>query len=469
MHFLLGEFAAMVGARLAAGDPGAAITGIATDSRRVRPGDLFVAIRGERTDGHRFVRAALAGGAAAALVAVAPPDAVPPGAGLLVAADPVPALGRAAAAHLGELGRGLRVVGITGSVGKTTTRALAAAALSVRHRVLAPEGNLNTEIGLPIICLHAGPEHEVAVLELAMRGPGEIAHLARICRPVVGALTRIGPSHLEALGSMEAIVAAKGELVAALPPGGTAVLNADDPLQRGMAARGPAPAIWYGTGGDVRAEGVAVLPGAGTRFDLRLPGGDRAEVRLALPGRHQVGNALAAAGVALALGLPAADIASGLSRARAPHDRLEVRRLADWVLIDDVYNASPASTHAALDVLAQLAQPGRALILFADMLELGTLTEAGHREVGRAIAASPARGLATVGEAASTFLRAEAGLPGPVCATPEEAAAWALAELRPGDCVLVKGSRGMEMERAVAALRAAAESGAGPQPGGGGA
>jgi UDP-N-acetylmuramoyl-tripeptide--D-alanyl-D-alanine ligase len=456
MRLTLGELAGLTGGRVAAGDPGMLLRGIATDSRRVRAGDIFCALPGERTDGHRFITAALLAGAAAALAAHPPAEPLPEGRGLLLVDDPVRALGRAATSWLARLRPRLRVVGITGSVGKTTTRTLAAAAASARLRVLEPQGNYNTEIGLPITCLDAGPEHDAAVLELAMRGPGQIARLAEICRPEVAALTLIGPSHLEVLGSMEAVAAAKGELVQALPPGGVAVLNADDPWQRRIAAASPAPVQWYGYGADadIRATEVEVLPGRGSRFRLHLPGQAPVWVQLRLPGRHQVGNALAAAGAAAAIGVPAEAVAEGLGRAEPPHDRLEIRRVGDITLLDDVYNASPASAAAALDVLGQLAAPGRALILFGDMLELGVESEPGHRAVGRAVARSPARALATVGEAAAAWLRPEAGLPGPACASPEEAADWALGEVRPGDTVLVKGSRGMQMERALARLQA---------------
>ncbi len=463
MRLTLGELSTLTSGRVAAGDPGLSVRGIATDSRRVRDGDLFCALPGERTDGHRFIADAFAAGAAAALAAQRPAD-LPPGRALLLVDDPVKALGRAAALWLGRLRPRLRVVGVTGSVGKTTTRTLAVAAASSRLRVLEPPGNYNTEIGLPIACLEAGPEHDVAILELAMRGAGQIARLAEICRPEIGAMTLIGPSHIEVLGSMEAVAAAKAELLEALPAAGVAVLNGDDPWQRRIAAKSPARVQWYGYGpdADIQASDVEVIPGAGTRFRLRLPGQQPVEVRLRLPGRHQVGNAMAAAGAVAALGLPAEAIAEGLGRAEPPHDRLEILHVGPVTLISDVYNASPASAMAALDVLAQVAQPGRAVILFGDMLELGEVTEPGHREVGRVIAASPARALATVGASAARWLRPAAGLPGPDCGSPEEAADWALGEVRAGDTVLVKGSRGIEMERALDRLRsglAAAGSG----------
>lgn len=454
MRLSLGELAHLTSGRVAAGDPFQLVLGMATDSRRVRAGDLFCALPGERTDGHRFIGAALAAGAVGALAAETPPD-LPAGKALLLVDDPVKALGRAAATWLSRLRPRLRVIGVTGSVGKTTTRTLAVAAAAARLRVLEPPGNYNTEIGLPIACLEATPEHDVAILELAMRGAGQIARLAEICRPEIGALTLIGPSHIEVLGSMEAVAAAKAELLEALPADGLAVLNADDPWQRRIAAKSPAPVRWYGCGpdADIQASDVVVLPGAGTRFRLRLPGQAPVEVCLRLPGRHQVGNAMAAAGAVAALGLPAEAIAQGLARAEPPHDRLEIHHVGPVTLISDVYNASPASAAAALDVLAQVSSPGRALILFGDMLELGEVTEPGHREVGGAVARSPARALATVGRSSATWLRPASGLPGPDCDEPEAAADWALREVRPGDTVLVKGSRGMEMERALERLR----------------
>ncbi|HVB08968.1 MAG TPA: UDP-N-acetylmuramoyl-tripeptide--D-alanyl-D-alanine ligase [Bacillota bacterium] len=456
MRLTLGELASLASGRVAAGDPGLVLTGIAVDSRRVRPGDIFCALPGERTDGHRFILDALRGGASAALAASGPELALPDGKALLLVDDPIQALGRAATTWMAGLRPRLRVIGITGSVGKTTTRTLTAAAVATRMGVLEPEGNYNTEIGLPITCLEAGPQHAAAVLELAMRGPGQIARLAEICRPEIGALTLIGPSHLEALGSMEAIAAAKEELVAALPAHGVAILNTDDPWQRAMAPRARAPVQWYGFGPevDIRATDVELLQGEGSRFRLHLPGQRPVSVRLRLAGRHLVANALAAAGAASALGVPADAVAEGLGRAEPPHDRLEIRRIGSYTLVGDAYNASPASSAAALEVLGELAAPGRALILFGDMLELGPLAESGHREVGRLIARSPARAMATVGSAAEAWVRPEAGLPGRACASPEEAADWALRELAPGDTVLVKGSRGMQMERALQWLQA---------------
>jgi UDP-N-acetylmuramoyl-tripeptide--D-alanyl-D-alanine ligase len=469
----LAEVASATGGVLARGDPGAAIGSVSIDSRALSPSALFVAVPGQRTDGHLFVSQACAAGAAAALVQR--DVEAPPGFGLIRVDDTTLALGRLARRHVGRLGA--RVVAVTGSVGKTGTRGLCAAALGSRLRVLQPEGNWNTELGVPLTCLRLEPEHDALVLEYAMRGPGQIAHLCRICRPDVGVVTLIGPSHLELLGTLDNVARAKGELVQALPAGGAAILNRDDPWQAGMARRTGARVVWYGfgPGAAVTARDVEPRGAAGTRFRLVAPAGE-AWVDLPLVGRHQVGNALAAAAAALELGLSPDEAAAGLAAARPASGRLEVHRLGPLWLLDDAYNAAPASCLAALDALAGLAPPERRVAVLGDMLELGPAAEAGHRQVGEAAARLPVRLLVAVGPL-SARTAAAAGAVAVHCPD-RAAAARALAEgLREGDVVLVKGSRAMGMEEladvvrrwaarqgGVAAAAAPEPAAAGPDP-----
>lgn len=390
------------GARILAGDPGLPLRAVAADTRALRPGDLFCALRGERVDAHTLLPQAFAAGAAAVLVDRLPGDVwqmeqVPAGCGVLWAPASVLALGRIASAHLAGLHPSPAVVGITGSVGKTGTRSLIQAALG--QGVLGAVQSFNTEVSLPLICLRAGPEHRYVVLELAMRGPGQIAYLARIGRPRVGVLTVIGESHLELLGSVEAIAAAKGELLAALPPDGSAVCNADDPWQISLAARGPAPVIWYGFGPKADVTARDLRPGPhGTTFVAQFRrSGVEVPVRVQLLGRHHVRNALAALAVAECLGVDPATAAAGLSAVAPEPGRMCLRPAGRLHVLDDTFNAAPQSMIAALEALGELVGPGRRAAVLGDMLELGAATDDGHLRVGRAAAEAGLRWLVTVG------------------------------------------------------------------------
>lgn len=462
--FRVEEIVRVTGGRLLRGEPGGLVSGVSVDSRQVLPGDLFVALRGRRVDAHDFVPAALEAGAAAALVE----RDVPGTDGVLIAVeDAVAALGRLAAFHRDRFA--VRVVGVTGSVGKTTTKDLIAAVLSTRFRVLASAANLNTEIGLPLTLFRLRPEHQVAVLEMAMRGPGQIRYLCGLARPDVGVLTVIGESHIELLGSVENIARAKGELLEELPADGFAVLNAADPWQRRLAAATPAGVVWYGLAGAaaVRASDVRVLGAGRTAFRLVLPDGE-ADVELPLAGRHHVLDALAAAAVGHVFGLDAAAVAAGLAGARPTGGRAEIVGADGLTIIDDTYNASPTSMRAALAMLAETA-PGRKVAVLGDMGELGNHAEEGHRAVGREAAAQGVDLLVTVGEKSRWIAAAavEAGLPTDrTVHFPDVTAAAAALRglLTRGDTVLVKASRSMRMEEITAVLRRgfpAGESGRG--------
>ena len=428
----------------------------AVDSRRVEPGMLFVALPGEHTDGHRFLADAVARGAAALLVTRDLPDAeldalaaaAPGGCSIVQVRDGIGALHALAASW--RLRFDPLVVGITGSIAKTSTKEAVASVLSRSYRVLRSEGNENNEIGLPLTLLRLGREYQVAVLEMGMYVPGEIAQLCDVARPDIGIVTAVRGVHLERAGSIDAIEAGKGQLVEALPEAGTAILNADDPRVRRMAGRTRARVLTYGfnEAADVTSVGVTSAGLDGMRFRLRLPGQAERPVRLPVLGRHGVHNGLAAAAAGVALGLDPVDIIEGLERGwHAPH-RDALRRIGPWLVIDDTYNAGPDSMAAALELLGSL--PGRHVAVLGEMLELGPEALTLHREVGERAAASCdlLLGVGDRGALIAAGARGSGLAAGRALAVPDHAAA--LRELRarllPGDVVLFKASRGLGLD-----------------------
>jgi UDP-N-acetylmuramoyl-tripeptide--D-alanyl-D-alanine ligase len=436
------------------------IRGAAVDSRLVEPGQLFVALRGDRTDGHRFLAQALAAGASALLVAHEPD----PGRG-----EPAPdQLDDATVVRVDEPLRGLQavaaawrrrfdplVVGVTGSIAKTSTKEAIAAVLAGRFDTLRSEGNQNNEVGLPLTVLRLGSEHGAAVLEMGMYVGGEIRDLAVIGLPSIGVVTSVQPVHLSRIGSLDAIEDAKAELVESLPPagaGGVAILNADDERVRRMAGRTPARVVTYGFSddADVRATDVDSLGFDGMRFRLVAPDGERVAETRGL-GRMAVHNALAATAVGLAAGLPLDEIVPGLRTPSAAPHRSRVVRAGGVAIVDDAYNASPGSMRAALDLLVGL--PGRHVAILGEMRELGPGHDAGHREVGEA-AGRVLDQLVVVGggiggpaEKMVDGARAAGMAFGAVLPVPDRAAAVAAmrGRLGPGDVVLVKASNGVEL------------------------
>ncbi len=438
------------------------------DSRLVADGNLFAALPGERTDGHRHLSAAVAAGAAALLVA----RESDPGAGESALAElgdvtvvrvpqVLPALHQVAAAWRRRFAP--IVVGITGSVAKTSTKEAVATVLAERFTTLRTEGNQNNEVGLPLTVLRLGPEHEAAVLEMGMYVGGEIRDLAAICRPTIGVVTAVQGVHLSRIGSLDAIEAAKGELVEALPDaasGGVAVLNADDPRVRRMASRTLARIVTYGFTDDagVRAADITSAGTAGMTFTL-VAGRERRPAAIPALGRLSVHNALAAAAVGLAAGMTTDEVVRGLARGwSAPHRGALVRGVAGATIVDDAYNASPASVRAALELLAGL--PGRRIAVLGEMRELGPDHDVGHRGTGEA-AAEVVDLLVVVdgrpggaAEGIADGARAAGLAPGAIIRAADVAAATAALRdlLRAGDVVLVKASRGVELERLVDAL-----------------
>ena len=434
------------------------VRGAAVDSRRVRPGNVFVALPGERTDGHAFLPEAAAAGAAALLVTRLPDVPLESLGEITVVRvdDALGALHRLATAWRDRFDP--LVVGVTGSIAKTSAKEAIASVLGRRHRTLKNVGNLNNEIGLPLTVLDLDAEHRAAVLEMGMYVGGEIADLARIARPSIGVVTAVQGVHLSRIGSLDAIEQAKGELIEALPPDGTAVLSADDPRVRRMQRRTDARVLTYGfaADADVSAWDVGSAGFDGMTFRLRAGAHDH-RVSIPVLGRLSVHNALAAAAVGLAAGLTIEEISAGLADGwSAPH-RGEVVRAGAVTIIDDAYNASPGSVAAALELLTGL--PGRPVAVLGEMLELGDAHRTGHLEVGRA-AAGAVRELIVVGEGAGAI--AEGAIAEGLAtehvalAADRDAARAALLErLQPGDTVLVKASRGAALEILVDELRVA--------------
>jgi UDP-N-acetylmuramoyl-tripeptide--D-alanyl-D-alanine ligase len=431
------------------------IRGAAVDSRLVTPDRLFVALPGERTDGHLHLDDAVGRGAAALLVTRQVEDPALFGDVTIVrVADALAALGAVAAGWRRRFDP--LVVGITGSIAKTSTKEAVATVLGGAMRTLKTEGNQNNEVGLPLTLLRLGPEDEAAVLEMGMYVSGEIADLAAMARPSIGVVTAVQPVHLSRIGTLEAVERAKGELLEALPADGTAVLNADDPIVTRMDRRSAARAVRYGfdDSADVRATDVTSSGPDGMAFRLRTPAGERA-ISIPTLGRLSVHNAAAAAAVGLAAGLSLETIVTALEGGWAAPHRVELVRLRGVTVIDDSYNASPGSVAAALELLAGL--PGRRVAVLGEMLELGDAHEAGHRAVGDA-AASIAELLVVVGAGAGGIASAarDAGLdPGRIHIVPDadEALDVLRPRLRDGDVVLVKASRGIGLDRLVDALR----------------
>ncbi|MEK6606530.1 MAG: UDP-N-acetylmuramoyl-tripeptide--D-alanyl-D-alanine ligase [Myxococcota bacterium] len=438
---------------------------VGTDTRTLATGDLFVAILGNRFDGHAFLAEAHARGAAGAIVSRDAP--APAGLTLVRVGDTRRALGDLAR-HRRSASR-IPLVAITGSNGKTTTKDLCAAILAEAGPTLATEGNFNNEIGLPLTLLRLGPEHRYAVVELGMNAPGEIAALARIARPDVGVVTNVGPAHVGRLGSIDAIARAKGELLRALGPGGCAIFPGDDARLAAEAEHLPAAArVRFGERDGDEARLIAVEPFGrdGQRVRLRL-GGIEFAARIALPGRHNALNALAAAAAARALGVDAAKIAAGLERARFSPHRSRLVALAGRTVLDDCYNANPASMVAALAAIAELRRDGGRLTprggtcgaaaVLGEMRELGDEAARLHTEVGAAVAVAGLDLLVCVGDAAAAIAdgAVAAGMPVARVVRVADAAAAAdavRARTHPGDLVLVKGSRGARLEEVLANL-----------------
>ena len=451
MNFTLARMAAALAVPPPAAD--AVLSGVAVDSRKARPGDLFVCLSGARADGHDFAGQAAASGAEAVL-ARRIPAGLPPRMPVLLVDDPADALLRFAGAVKKEAG--FRLAAVAGSVGKTTTKEFAAAILAKRHAVDKTPGNQNSAVGFPMSVLNFPRLPEWMVGEMGMSALGEISRLSRTFEPDVAAITVIAAEHLEFLGSLDGVARANGEILEGLKPDGVFVVNSDDERLMALAGsrRGRTLRFGRGSSADVRVEEVSADE-TGSRFRLRTPSGD-AEISLPIPGLHQVSNFLAASAVAVAAGAGPEDCAAVAPGLTAAAHRGEFHRHASGALLyDDAYNASPPSMRAALDTLV-LLKGVRKIAVLGDMLELGSEDLWWHRDVGR-YAAGRADRLVCVGRRARAI--GEGAVEGGMAATailaaetPEEAAALLAPLLTAGDAVLFKASRGIGLDRAVSRL-----------------
>lgn len=441
------------GGRLTAGNGGSAVRQICTDSRALKPGDLFVALRGEHFDGQTFVAEAAKRGAAGAIVEAAPAE-LPRGFAILEVANTLTALQQLAAHYRRSLA--LQVVAITGSNGKTSTKDLTAAVLAEHFQVTKTEGNFNNHIGLPLTMLRARSSDQLGVFEIGMNHPGEIAPLAALAAPDVAIITNIGMAHVEFMGSREAIAQEKGMLAEALSPSGTVILGADDEFSASLAARTKADLVLVGVGkGDVQA--TELRPhGNGTRFTLSADG-RRVSAELPVPGTHMVRNALLAVAAGRVFGLSLEQCAEGLRKLQLTRGRLEQKVIHGVQILDDTYNANPDSVGAALSTLASMPTAGRRIAVLGRMGELGTESERGHRMVGEAAAREHTDVVMAVGAGVEAEWIADsayrAGVEKVIRVATTEAATESLRGLtKAGDVVLVKGSRAAKMERIVEGL-----------------
>ncbi|GLZ29766.1 UDP-N-acetylmuramoyl-tripeptide--D-alanyl-D-alanine ligase [Lentzea sp. NBRC 105346] len=475
----LAEIAEIVGGRLHGTDGTPTITGsIEFDTRKITEGGLFLALPGERVDGHDFAARAVAAGAAGVLAGrevdapavIAPPVETQHGNAYVLAGD-TDGTGAAVLAALAKLARhvtdrlkDLTIVGVTGSAGKTSTKDLIAQVLTPAGETIAPPGSFNNELGHPWTALRATEDTRFLVLELSARGPGHIAHLCEVAPPKIGAVINVGTAHLGEFGSREGIAQAKGELVEALPEDGIAILNADDPLVAAMASRTKAKVVLVGedSKADVRATNVELDEQARASFTLVSAQGE-AHVKLGVHGPHQVGNALTAAAIALELGATPQQVAERLGAAqRVSAHRMQVTERADGVtVVNDAYNANPESVRAALKSLATISratQPARrSWAVLGPMAELGDDHVRAHDEIGRLAVRLDINKLVVVGDAArpmhqGAHLEGSWGEESVLVPDADAAITLLRAEVRPGDVVLVKASNAYRLWRVAEAL-----------------
>ena len=445
----LSQIAQFAKALLSCGDGAVFINKVSTDSRTIKPGELFVALRGENFEGHDYVEAAARAGATGALVELNWQGGIPNNFALLRVADTLQAYQTLAANYRRSLT--LKVLAITGSNGKTSTKDFAAAVLARKFRVTKTEGNFNNHVGLPRTILEATSADEVGVWEIGMNHPGEIAALSKIAAPDAAIITNIGVAHIEFMGSREAIATEKGALAEAVEPEGTVILNADDRFSEAIAARTRARVVFAGmTGGSVRA--IEIRQSAeGSEFTI-VEGAHRCRAQLPVAGSHMVQNALLAVAAGRAFGLSIEECAAGLAAAPLTKARLQIKEIGGVQFLDDSYNANPDSMKAALRTLVELDAEGKRIAVLGEMRELGTESERGHREVGETAATLGVHQLITIGHAAEMIAEGAraAGLEKVSSAQSTGEAAKLLGEIaEPGDLVLIKGSRGAHTEEVI--------------------
>ena len=431
----------LTGAKLEQGDGQSSVERISTDSRTIKKGELFVALRGENFDGHKFVEAAAKAGAAGAIVDLNWKGKVPAKFAIIRAQDTLIAYQNIAANYRKSLP--LKVLAITGSNGKTSTKDFAASVLGRKFRVTKTQGNFNNHVGLPRTILEATSQDEVAVWEIGMNHPGEVAPLAKIAAPDAAIITNVGVAHIEFMGTREAIAKEKGALAEAVGANGTVILNADDSFSKDIAGRTSARVIFAGTKeGTIHA--IDIQQSAdGSEFTI-LEGAHQCRAQLPVPGLHMVQNALLAIAAGRAFGLSLEEAAAGLASAPLTKARLQIKEINGVQFLDDSYNANPDSMKAALQTLVELDSDGKRIAVLGEMRELGQETQRGHEEVGEAAAAFGIDQLIGIGEMGAVISRAaeKAGLEkSQAVGSTSEAAELLLEIAAPGDLILIKGSR----------------------------
>src|SRR3984893_12599434 len=446
------QIAELANAKLEQGDGRISVERISTDSRTIKKGELFVALRGENFDGHKFIEATAKAGAAGAIVDLKWNGKVPAKFAIIRAEDTLLAYQNLAANYRKALS--IKVLAITGSNGKTSTKDFAASVLGRKFRVTKTQGNFNNHVGLPRTILEATSNDEVAVWEIGMNHPGEVAPLAKIAAPNAAIVTNIGVAHIEFMGTREAIAKEKGALAEAVPAEGTVILNADDPFSRGIADRTRAHVIFAGTKeGTVRS--IDIQQSADGSEFIIIEGAHRCSAQLPVPGLHMVQNALLAVAAGRAFGLSLEEAAAGLASAPLTKARLQIKEINGVQFLDDSYNANPDSMKAALQTLVELDTDGKKIAVLGEMRELGKESERGHEEVGEAAAAFGIDHLIGIGEMGAIISRAaeKAGLEkSTVVGSTSEAAELLLEITAPGDLVLINGSRLARMEDVIEAF-----------------
>ena len=442
----LSRIAKLAEGELVAGDGKVLVDKISTDSRTLKPRELFVALRGENFDGHNFIGSVAKAGAAGAIVDLTWNGKTAPDFALIRVADSLRAYQTLAANYRRSLA--LRVLCITGSNGKTTTKDFTAAVLARKFCVTKTEGNFNNHVGLPRTILETTSEHQVAVWEIGMNHPGEVAMLAKIAAPDAAIITNIGIAHLEFMGSPEAIATEKGALAEAVDATGSVILNADDDFSKSIAQRTRAKVVFAGiNGGSIRATEINQSAG-GSEFTI-LEGAHRCRAQLPVPGLHMVQNAILAVATGRVFGVSLEDGAAGLAAAPLTKARLQIKHIHGVQFLDDSYNANPDSMKAALRTLVELDTSRKRIAVLGEMRELGEQSASGHREVGEAAAQFGIDHLIAVGESAAAIADAAraAGLQNATTATSTTEAAQLLGDIvMPGDLVLIKGSRAARTE-----------------------
>jgi UDP-N-acetylmuramoyl-tripeptide--D-alanyl-D-alanine ligase len=433
------------------GNPNASIEKVGTDTRTLEKGSLFIAIRGQNFDGHQFIDQAFEKGALAVIsdIELRPP----PGRAVIVVKDTVKALGELAKSYLQLFN--IPVIGITGSVGKTTIKDMIAQILATEYNVHKSVGNYNNHIGLPLSVLKLTREHTVAVFEMGMSGLGEIEYLSEIIKPDIGVISNIGISHIEKLGSRQNILRAKLEICKGMKKNGKLILNGDDELLSGLNGLLSMPVTYYGINENalLHAFGIESMGEDGVRFTVKLRNDD-VQIVIRVPGIHNVSNALAAIACGLELGVSSENIKKGLANYSQEKMRLNIVQYNDVKVINDAYNSAPASAQAALEVLHELAGNGRTIAVLGDMLELGEYAVEAHRQVGEFAAKQGIKYLIAIGDIAREYIYGALKKGMDIKNTRyfksgEDAAAYLKELIRPHDHVLFKGSRGMKLDKVI--------------------